>query len=240
MNGPENGHDFKKLEETIMKKLIAMLLALAMVFAMTACGATENKETEPAAEVTTEATEEVTEEVTEEIAEDEEPVMELSAMETLLNQIVEINPVEFMGMAAPVDLTDADALFYYTGLTSAESVKEAAVYEPMIGSIAFSMVAVQVAEGADAEAVAEAMAAGIPCLVTRKSSMEEIAEDAALYVNAQKREDLIASIRRLEQDEELRNHLISEGQRHASRFRPEVVVFNLMNTYGRVHIDIRG
>ena len=161
MNGPENGHDFKKLEETIMKKLIAMLLALAMVFAMTACGATENKETEPAAEVTTEATEEVTEEVTEEIAEGEEPVMELSAMETLLNQIVEINPVEFMGMAAPVDLTDADALFYYTGLTSAESVKEAAVYEPMIGSIAFSMVAVQVAEGADAEAVAEAMKNGI-------------------------------------------------------------------------------
>ena len=144
-----------------MKKLIAMLLALAMVFAMTACGATENKETEPATEVTTEATEEVTEEVTEEIAEDEEPVMELSAMETLLNQIVEINPVEFMGMAAPVDLTDADALFYYTGLTSAESVKEAAVYEPMIGSIAFSMVAVQVAEGADAEAVAEAMKNGI-------------------------------------------------------------------------------
>ena len=144
-----------------MKKLIAMLLALAMVFAMTACGATENKETEPAAEVTTEATEEVTEEVTEEIAEDEEPVMELSAMETLLNQIVEINPVEFMGMAAPVDLTDADALFYYTGLISAESVKEAAVYEPMIGSIAFSMVAVQVAEGADAEAVAEAMKNGI-------------------------------------------------------------------------------
>ena len=94
-----------------MKKLIAMLLALAMVFAMTACGTTENKETEPATEVTTEATEEVTEEVTEEIAEDEEPVMELSAMETLLNQIVEINPVEFMGMAAPVDLADADALF---------------------------------------------------------------------------------------------------------------------------------
>ena len=88
--------------------------------------------------------------------------------------------------------------------------------------------------------VAEAMAAGIPCLVTRKSSMEEIAEDAALYVNAQKREDLVASIRRLEQDEELRNHLIGEGQRHASRFRPEVVVFNLMNTYGRAHIDIRG
>ena len=148
-----------------MKKLIAMLLALAMVFAMTACGATENKETEPATEATTEATEivteEATEEVTEEIVEEEDFVIELTAMETLLNSIVEIQPVEFMGMAMPVDLTDVDALPYFTGLTSAEGVVEAAVFEPMIGSIAFSMVAVQVAEGADAEAVAEAMKNGI-------------------------------------------------------------------------------
>ena len=159
-----------------MKKLIAMLLALAMVFAMAACGATETKETEPATEATTEATEVVTEEATEEVIEEvvDEPaegiidviveedfVAELSAMETLLNSIVEINPVEFMGMAMPVDLADVDALPYFTGLTSAEGITEAAVFEPMIGSIAFSMVAVQVAEGADAEAIAEAMKSGI-------------------------------------------------------------------------------
>ena len=147
-----------------MKKLIAMLLALSMVFAMVACGATENTETEPATEVTTEATEEVTEEATEEVTEEvieDEIVMELSAMETLLNSIIEIQPVEFMGMAMPVDLTDVDAVKYFTGLDSAESVQEAAVFEPMIGSIAFSMVAVQVAEGAEAETVAEAMKSGI-------------------------------------------------------------------------------
>ena len=148
-----------------MKKLIAMLLALAMVFAMAACGATENVETEPATEATTEATEivteEATEEVTEEIVEEEDFVIELTAMETLLNSIVEIQPVEFMGMSMPVDLTDADAVKYFTGLDIAEGVKEAAVFEPMIGSIAFSMVAVQVEEGTDAAAVAEAMKTGI-------------------------------------------------------------------------------
>ena len=148
-----------------MKKLIAMLLALAMVFAMAACGATENVETEPATEATTEATEivteEATEEVTEEFVEEEDFVIELTAMETLLNAIVEIQPVEFMGMSMPVDLADVDAVKYFTGLDSAEGVKEAAVFEPMIGSIAFSMVAVQVEEGADAEAIAEAMKAGI-------------------------------------------------------------------------------
>ena len=147
-----------------MKKLIAMLLALAMVFAMTACGATENVETEPATGIVTEATEEVTQEATEEMTEEiieEDFVVEMSAMETLLNSIVEINPVEFMGGTMPVDLADADAVKYFTGLDSADSVKEAAVFEPMIGSIAFSMVAVQVAEGADAETVAEAMKSGI-------------------------------------------------------------------------------
>ena len=147
-----------------MKKLIAMLLALSMVFAMAACGATENKETEPATEVITEATEIVTEEVMEEVTEEfveEDVVIELTAMETLLNSIVEIQPVEFMGMTMPVDLTDVDAVKYFTGLDSVEGVAEAAVYEPMIGSIAFSMVAVQLAEGADAAAVAEAMESGI-------------------------------------------------------------------------------
>ena len=144
----------------MMKKLIAMLLALAMVFAMTACGAAENVETEPATEAATEATEAITEEVTEEVTE-EDVVIELSAMEKLLNSIVEIQPVEFMGVTMPVDLTDVDAVKYFTGLDNAESVLEAAVFEPMIGSIAFSMVAVQVAEGVKAEAVAEAMKTGI-------------------------------------------------------------------------------
>ena len=151
-----------------MKKLIAMLLALALVFAMAACGATEIEETEPATEIVTEATEEVTEEITEEATEEmteevieEDFVVEMSALENLLYSIVEINPVEFMGGTMPVDLADVDAVKYFTGLDSAESIADVAVYEPMIGSIAFSMVAVQVAEGADAEAVAEAMKSGI-------------------------------------------------------------------------------
>ena len=150
-----------------MKKLIAMLLALAMVFAMTACGAAENNEpateatTEAATEAATEATEEVTEEVTEEIVEGEGETMEMSAMDALLNRIVEENPVQFMGGNIPVDLADADSVKYFTGLDSAENIESVGVYEPMIGSIAFSMVAVEVAEGADAKAVAEAMKSGI-------------------------------------------------------------------------------
>ena len=119
-----------------MKKLIAMLLALVMVFGMVACGATENVETEPATEATTEATEvvteevteEATEEVTEEVIEEEEFVVEMSALESLLNSIVEIQPVEFMGGTMPVDLADVDSVKYFTGLDSAESIVDACVF----------------------------------------------------------------------------------------------------------------
>ena len=149
-----------------MNKLIALLLALSMVFAMTACGATETKETEPATEAPVEVTEEVIEEVTEEfieeeIVEDEEFVIELTAMETLLNQIIELNPVEFFGGCMPVDLSDADTVLWELGLTNADSIAEAAVYGPMMSSMAFSLVAAQVVEGADAEAVAEEMKNGV-------------------------------------------------------------------------------
>jgi hypothetical protein len=65
-----------------------------------------------------------------------------------------------------LDLTDTseDGLWMvknYTGLDNAESISEAAFYEPMMGSIPYSMVMVRVNEGADVKAVAEGMKNGI-------------------------------------------------------------------------------
>ena len=87
-------------------------------------------------------------------------------MEELLNKTIEERPVEFMGGVIPVDLTDSSedglwAIKSYTGLDSAEKITEAAAFEPMMGSMAFSMVMVRVAEGADSKAVAESMKSGI-------------------------------------------------------------------------------
>ena len=87
-------------------------------------------------------------------------------MEELLNKVIEIQPVEFMGMAMALDLTDTseDGLWMvknYTGLDNADSITEAAFYEPMMGSIPYSMVMVRTAEGADVKAVAEGMKNGI-------------------------------------------------------------------------------
>lgn len=122
-----------------MKKLIALLLTLVMVAAMAAgCGNDAASAKTPL-----------------------EGTMEENA-----NKIIEKNPVEFMGGIMPVDLTDTSedglwAITYNTGLSSAEKIKDIAVYEPMMGSIAFSMVLVRLNDAADAKTVAQEMSDNI-------------------------------------------------------------------------------
>ena len=125
-----------------MKKIVSIVLALSLVLSLAACGGKKAEETQAPA-LSVEGT-----------------------MEELLNKTIEQRPVEFMGGVIPVDLTDASedglwAIKSYTGLDSAENITEAAAFEPMMGSLAFSMVLVRVADGADAKAVAESMKSGI-------------------------------------------------------------------------------
>ena len=124
-----------------MKKIVSVVLALAMVLSLAACGGKKAEETQPALSVE-------------------------GTMEELLNKTIEQRPVEFMGGVIPVDLTDSSedglwALKSYTGLDSAEKITEAAAYEPMMGSMAFSMVLVRLTPDAGSKTVAEAMKAGI-------------------------------------------------------------------------------
>lgn len=126
-----------------MKKLIALALVLVMTCGLfAACGKTD--ETTPAADKT--------------------PIA--SNMESVVTSIIEKCPVEFMGGMMPVDLADTTedglwAIKSYTGLDSAEDLTDIAVFEPMMGAQAFSLVAVRVAEGADAKAVAQKMSDNI-------------------------------------------------------------------------------
>jgi len=125
-----------------MKKIVSVILALSLVLSLAACGGKKAEETQAPA-LSVEGT-----------------------MEELLNKTIEQRPVEFMGGVIPVDLTDSSedglwAIKSYTGLDSAENITEAAAFEPMMGSMAFSMVLVRVAEGADAKTVAESMKSGI-------------------------------------------------------------------------------
>ena len=121
-----------------MKKMICAILALSLVFALAACGGSKPEETTA-------------------------PVANIEGtMEELLNKVIEQRPVEFSGGVIPIDLTDTSedgawAVKSFTGLEDASQITEAAAYEPMIGSIAFSMVVLRVNEGEDAKAVAQEM-----------------------------------------------------------------------------------
>ena len=128
-----------------MKKLLSVCLALAMLASLlTACGGKASEETTaPTAAAALEGT-----------------------MEDLLNRVIAERPVEFAGGVTTLNLADTSedgqwALKSYTGLEDASRITEAAVLEPMIGSIAFSMVMVRVAPGEDSKTVAEDMKAGI-------------------------------------------------------------------------------
>ena len=124
-----------------MKKIVSLVLALSLVLSLAACGKKAEETQAPALSVS-------------------------GTMEELLNKTIEQRPVEFMGGVIPVDLTDSSedglwALKSYTGLDDAAKITEAAAFEPMMGSLAFSLVLVRVVDGADSKAVAESMHSGI-------------------------------------------------------------------------------
>ncbi|HJA67770.1 MAG TPA: hypothetical protein H9955_15945 [Candidatus Mediterraneibacter cottocaccae] len=86
--------------------------------------------------------------------------------EELVEKIIAECPVEFMGATTVLDLSDTSeqgllTLKSFTGLDSADAITDAAVYEPMIGSIAFSLVLVKTAADADIQDVAQSMKDGV-------------------------------------------------------------------------------
>ena len=139
-----------------MKKFMAMLLALAMVCALlAACGGnTAPQETTAAPVVSVEGT-----------------------MEELLNKVIEIQPVEFMGGTMPIDLTDEFALTTYTGAASAEGMIEGAFSESMIGAQAYSLTLVKCESDEAAVALAQTMFDNID---TRKWVCVEATEKQAV------------------------------------------------------------
>ncbi len=143
-----------------MKKFLALTLALVMVLsAFAGCGASETPETQAPATEAPETQAPAT----------EAPAVSVTlegTLEELLNKVIEKRSVEFMGGVFPIDLADTseDGLWNlkrFTGLDNADQITEAAAFEPMMGSIPFSMVMVRVKEGVSKQTVAEAMKAGI-------------------------------------------------------------------------------
>ena len=143
-----------------MKKMITAILALALMASMmAACGS--EKPAETTAAPTTEAVVETTAPV--ESMEETESLEETEALElTETEKLIESIYANHKEMEIPVismvlDLNDAEYLKASAGLSSAENVTEVVLSESMFGAQPYSMVVAQVAEGADAAAVAQEM-----------------------------------------------------------------------------------
>ena len=116
-----------------MKKHIAFLLTLALTMSLSACRRSKQPDTNPTTQPA---------KVTEATKPAESKTLS-GTMEENINKIIAENPVEFMGGVIPLDLSDAseDALLAfesYTGLATRDLIKDGDVYEPMMGSLAFS------------------------------------------------------------------------------------------------------
>lgn len=136
-----------------MKKFIAVVMAAVLATGVLAgCGASTTKTTEATTEATTETTTEATTEAVKNLE---------GTLVEIIEEIYKVSPVEIMLDNREIDIKDANAVKYNTGLDNADKISGAAVSEAMIGAQAYSLAMVRLKDAADAKDVAEAMKAGI-------------------------------------------------------------------------------
>ncbi len=71
--------------------------------------------------------------------------------------------------------------------------------------------------------IIEANAVGRPVITSNRTSMPEVAGDAALIINPESVEEIREALTKLITDASLRNDLIEKGQKNVQRFRPATV-----------------
>jgi hypothetical protein len=121
-------------EKRMFKRIMSIMMVGILAVSLTACGKAAGNEVSKG------------------------PEGELS---DIIDQIYEQKNMELMLETTKLDLTDAETLKYYTGLSEATLVKEAAVSEAMITSQAYSLALVRVKDSKDAKTVAKEMLDGI-------------------------------------------------------------------------------
>ena len=77
----------------------------------------------------------------------------------------------------------------------------------------------------------EAMACGTPVVANNASCLPEVAGDAALLTDADDAEAFAAALRRVIEDEPLRQGLIARGFERAAQFRPEICARGMLEVY---------
>lgn len=131
-----------------MKKTLSILLAAVMLLSFAACsGNGSGNDTTTAGTTAAPSTAPALSETLEEIAD--------KIYKNATDFEISIMP------ATEIDLADADAVNYYLGVASADSIERAVFSEPMIGSIPYSMCLVKVKDGADKDALKQEILDGV-------------------------------------------------------------------------------
>lgn len=143
-----------------MKKWILPILIILLLLGAAACKKSEPSTSTPTASVepTSEAT--PTEEPSAAPTTEAEAYATLAELESAI--LEKATTVEFM-LSEPteIDLTNADSLSYYLGLSNADGIKEAVYAEPLMSSQAFSLCLIRVESGTDQEALKSAIVNGV-------------------------------------------------------------------------------
>lgn len=129
-----------------MKKLLAIILALATILSLAACSAKKDPEVNKPEETTA------------------APAVQLEGtLEEIANKVIENTTTIEMMLMPPtaVDFSDVEAAKYYIGVDPTEKVDSAVFVDPMIGSIPFSMAVIKAKEGVDVEALKNEVLEGI-------------------------------------------------------------------------------
>ena len=82
--------------------------------------------------------------------------------------------------------------------------------------------------------ILEAQTIGTPVITSSGSCFEETGGDAAMYINPFDAEELGEAINLVLMDDNIKNHMISDGKKHAELFSDIRIATNLMNVYNKL------
>ncbi len=84
--------------------------------------------------------------------------------------------------------------------------------------------------------IVESLLCGTPVITSQTSSMPEVAGPGALYVNPAKPETIAQAMTQILEQDDLRSHLVKEGQTHVQQFGIDRVCDHMIEIYKQMHL----
>lgn len=176
-------------EGTLMKKkIVLVLLTVMLTGAVTACGGKED---------TGRTSDEVQ---TQEL--EEQGMVHLGSAEdvaSFMDEMYATIPTDMVPMSLTtmeLDLQDVDTVSYHTGLTDLSQIEGITISEPMMSSVAYSVVYIRTKEGADTEQIRQTLMDNVNpakwlCVTAEKQIAGRFGDDIFFVMAAADTADLV-------------------------------------------------